>query len=59
MIDPQFAVNRNLDDAGRDEMTKKTFMELYSKGKLKEGIRLLQRHGITLLNKTHNLHHHT
>lgn len=28
MIDPQFAVNRNLDDAGRDEMTKKTFQVL-------------------------------
>ncbi len=37
MIDPQFAINRNLNDAGCDETTKKTFLELYSKGILKEG----------------------
>ena len=32
MIDPQFAINRNLNDAGCDETTKKTFLELYSRG---------------------------
>ena len=53
MIDPQFAINRNLNDAGCDETTKKTFLELYSRGKLKEGIQILQQHRIILLNKIH------
>ena len=43
MIDPRFAVDRNLNDAGCDETTKKTFLDLCSQGKLKEGIHLLQR----------------
>lgn len=56
MIDPQFAVVRNLNDAGCDEMTKKTFLELYSLGKLKDGIHLLQRHRMTLLDDVHESH---
>ena len=34
MIDPRFAVDRNLNDAGCDETTKKTFLDLCSQGKL-------------------------
>ena len=52
MIDPQFAINRNLNDAGCDETTKKTFLELYSRGKLKEGIQILQQHRIILIHKS-------
>ena len=46
MIDPQSAVDRNLNDAGCDETTKKAFLDLCSQGKMKEGIHLLQRHRI-------------
>lgn len=53
MIDPQFAVDRNLNDAGCNETTKKTFLELCSLGKLKEGMHLLQRHRMTLLDDVH------
>ena len=53
MIDPQFSLNRNLNDAGCDEMTKKSFLELYVSGKIKEGIHLLQKHRNTLLDNIH------
>ena len=53
MIDPRFAVDRNLNDAGCDETTKKTFLDLCSQGKLKEGLHLLQRHRMTLLDDVH------
>lgn len=53
MIDPQFAVDRNLNDAGCDETTKKAFLELCALRKWKEGIHLLQRHRATLLDDLH------
>lgn len=53
MIDPQFAVDRNLNDDGCDERTKKAFLELCSLGKVKEGIHLLQRYRKTLLGDGH------
>lgn len=53
MIDPQFSLNRNLNDAGCDEMTKKSFLELYVSGKIKEGIHLLQKHRNRLLDNVH------
>ena len=53
MIDSQFSLNRNLNDAGCDEMTKKSFLELYASGKMKEGIHLLQKHRNTLLDRVH------
>lgn len=53
MIDPQFSLNRNLNDAGCNEMTKKFFLELYVSGKMKEGIHLLQKHRNTLLDNIH------
>ena len=49
MIDSQFSLNRNLNDAGCDEMTKKSFLELCASGKMKEGIHLLQKHRIRCL----------
>ncbi len=53
MIDSQFSLNRNLNDAGCDEMTKKSFLELCASGKMKEGIHLLQKHRNTLLDRVH------
>ncbi|MBS6829184.1 MAG: hypothetical protein KH208_04815 [Desulfovibrio sp.] len=53
MIDPQFAVDRNLNDAGCDETTQKAFLELCALRKWKEGIHLLQRHRMTLLDDVH------
>ena len=53
MIDSQFSLNRNLNDAGCDEMTKKSFLELCASGKMQEGIHLLQKHRNTLLDRVH------
>lgn len=53
MIDSQFSLNRNLNDAGCDEMTKKSFLELCASGKMKEGIHILQKHRNTLLDRIH------
>lgn len=53
MIDPRFAVDRNLNDAGCDEATKKRFLEVWSLGNMKEGMHLLQCHRMTLLKALH------
>ena len=53
MIDSQFSLNRNLNDAGYAEMTNKSFLELCASGKMKEGIHILQKHRNTLLDRIH------
>lgn len=53
MVDPQFAVIRNLNDAGCDAQTRKKFLELHSGGKTEEEVRLLQRHRKFLLAEIH------
>lgn len=53
VIDPQFALNRNLHDAGCDPLTIEMILKLHSKGKREEELRLLQRHRRTLLAEVH------
>lgn len=53
VIDPQFALSRNLQDAGCDAYTAEAVMKLHAKGKTEEELRLLQRHRRTLLNEVH------
>lgn len=58
VIDPQFAVIRNLNDAGCDPQTKEKFLELHSSGKTEEELHLLQRHRRALLGKIHENQKH-
>lgn len=53
MVDPEFAVIRNLNDAGCDAQTKATFLELHSGGRTEEEVHLLQRHRKFLLAEIH------
>lgn len=53
MIDPQFALSRNLHDARCDAHIIEGIIKFHSKGKTEEEFRLLQRHRKTLLNEFH------
>lgn len=53
VIDPQFALSRNLHDAGCDAHTAAEVMKLHATGKTEEELRLLQRHRKTLLSEVH------
>ena len=53
MFETQFAVMRNLHDAGCDVRTREKFLELYSGGKIEEGVRLLRQHKKALLDDLH------
>lgn len=52
-VDPQFALIRNLNDAGCDEHTTKKILELHARGRIKEELRLLQQHKKALLEEVH------
>lgn len=54
MVDSQFTVIRNLNDAGCDAHTKEKFLEFYFSEKKEDGLRLLQRHRRALLDELHN-----
>lgn len=54
MIDPQFALIRNLDDAGCDKTTQKLFLQSCSDGNVKESMRILQRQRTSLLDEVHD-----
>ena len=53
-VDPQFAIIRNLNDAGCDAQTTENFLKLHAKGNIEEELRLLRKHRRTLLSEVHN-----
>lgn len=53
-IDREFAVVRNLNDAGCDCRTKEMFLQLLAQGNTEEQLRLLRRHRIDLLAAVHD-----
>lgn len=53
-IDPEFAVVRNLNDAGCDRCTREKFLQLHEQGKTEEQLRLLRQHRNNLLAAVHD-----
>lgn len=53
-IDREFAVVRNLNDAGCDRRTKEMFLQLLARGRTEEQLRLLRRHRNDLLAAVHD-----
>ena len=53
-VDPQFALIRNLNDAGCDAHTTEKILQFHAEGKREEELRLLKQHRRNLLNEVHD-----
>lgn len=53
-VDPQFALIRNLNDAGCDAHATEMLLKFHSEGKREEELRLLKQHRRNLLHEVHD-----